>query len=81
MKTELNQQEYNFLMEQKDKFEALINSQYLSALDGGWLNRFGNLFREFFNEPFKAGCGACLKSAMTRMYNKMKEYESKNIGQ
>lgn len=81
MNKQLTKEEYEFLMEQKDKFDSLINSQYMSALDGNWLSRFGKLFTEYFNEPFKANCGACLKSAMTRMHNKMKEYQEKNISQ
>ena len=78
---QLTDNQYTFLAQQQAQFDSLIQSQYISYLDGNWLNGLGDLYRQFFNEPFKANCVACVKRAMTLMYNKMEEYRANKTAQ
>lgn len=73
---QLTKEEYNFLNEKRTQFETVVNSQYVSQLDGSWLNQFGHIYIKYFNMPFKSSCGACVKTAMQRMWNLIVQYES-----
>lgn len=75
----ISTEQYTFLNQERSKFESLINQGYFSNLSPQWVKEFAVLYKELWpNEPLKFSCGSCLRSAMGKAWNKMKEYESLN---
>lgn len=78
MSSQLSATDYEILIAKRPQFEMLINSQYMSYLDGPFVGEMGRIYQAHFNEPFRSNCGACLSKAMHKLWNKIKEYEENN---
>ncbi len=74
----LSKEDYDILYQKQIQFEMLINSQYISYLDGPFISEMGRIYQDHYGEPFRASCGACIKNGMTKLWTKMEDYRASN---
>jgi len=73
----LNDEQYNFLMEQSQNFASLASTGSYHGLPHDWLAKFAELHKQLFpNESIRFSCGACVRGAMQRMANLITQYQT-----
>lgn len=75
----LTNEQYLFLIKEKGNMESVARDGTYTGVNANWLNDFTRMYKILYpnDAPMRQSCGACVKSALLKVYQLVIEYENK----
>lgn len=75
----LTNEQYLFLIKEKGNMESVSAHGIYTGVNANWLNDFTRMYKILYpsDAPMRQSCGACVKSALLKVYPLVIEYENK----